>query len=160
VGPAKSKLLGAGGEVFKTYDMLEAAGYVIADVIIARTAVASADPGMITAMLKAFGKTLDTYKTSPDQAAAIVGKEIGVSAEVAKSDMADYDFVSFKDQLTPAWLGAPGGEGKFASVLKGTADFLVEQKSIRKSADVPVFAKAINTSYLAKAVGWRCLRRH
>jgi hypothetical protein len=29
----------------------------------------------------------------------------------------------------------------------------VEQKSIRKAPDVDAFAKAINTSYLAKAVG-------
>ena len=61
--------------------------------------------------------------------------------------------MALKTQLTPAWLGEPGGHGKFASVLKGTADFLVEQKSIRKAPDVDVFAKAINTSYLAKAVG-------
>ena len=76
-----------------------------------------------------------------------------MSTEVAKADMADYDFVPLKTQLTPAWLGAPGGEGKFAGVLKGTADFLVEQKSIRSAPAVSAFAKAINTSYLAKAVG-------
>ena len=151
--PAKSKLLAAGGEVFKTYDKLEAAGYVIADLIIVRTAVATADPGAITGMLQAYGRSLDLYNTKPDEAAATVAKQIGVSAEVAKSDMADYDFVPLKTQLTPAWLGAPGTEGKFASVLKGTADFLVEQKSIRKAPDLAAFAKAINTSYLAKAVG-------
>jgi taurine transport system substrate-binding protein len=151
--PTKSKMLADGGEVFKTYDKLEAAGYVIADVIIARTAVASANPDMISAMLAAYGRSLDLYTSKPDEAAAIVGKQAGVSAEVAKADMAEYDFVPLKTQLTPAWLGAPGSEGKFATVLKGTADFLVEQKSIRSAPPVAAFAKAINTSYLAKAVG-------
>jgi taurine transport system substrate-binding protein len=151
--PAKSKLLAAGGEVFETYKKLEAAGYVIADLIVARTPIATGNPEMITAMLKAYDRSLDVYRTKPDEAAAIVGKQAGVSAEVAKADMAEYDFVSLKTQLTPAWLGAPGSQGKFASVLKGTADFLVEQKSIRKAPDVDAFAKAINTSYLAKAVG-------
>lgn len=151
--PAKSKLIGAGGELFRTYDKLEAAGYVIADVIIARTAFATANPGMITAMLAAYGRSLDVYTSKPDEAAAIVGQQAGVSAAVAKADMADYDFVPLKAQLTPAWLGAPGGQGKFASVLKGTADFLVEQKSIRSAPAVGAFAKAINTSFLAKAVG-------
>lgn len=151
--PAKSKLLAAGGEVFTTYDKLEAAGYVIADVIIARTPFATANPEMITAMLAAYGRSLEVYRSKPDDAASIVGKQAGVSAEVAKADMAEYDFVPLKTQLTPAWLGAPGTEGKFASVLKGTADFLVEQKSIRSAPAVTAFTKAINTSYLAKAVG-------
>jgi taurine transport system substrate-binding protein len=150
--PAKSKLLASGGEVFKTYDKLEAAGYVIGDVIIARTPIATANPGVITAMLKAYGRSLDVYTSKPDEAAKIVGQQAGVSAEVAKADMAEYDFVPLKKQLEPAWLGAPGHEGKFASVLKGTADFLVEQKSIRSAPPVDAFRKAINTSYLAKAV--------
>lgn len=151
--PVKSKMLASGGEVFKTYDKLEAAGYVIADVIVARTAFAQANPDMITAMLKAYGKSLDMLKADPKKAAEIVGKQAGVTAEVAKADMDEYDFISLKDQLTPAWLGAPGQEGKFAGVLKNTADFLVEQKSIRSAPPLATFVKGIDTSYLAKAVG-------
>ncbi|GAC1343744.1 MAG: ABC transporter substrate-binding protein [Acetobacteraceae bacterium] len=151
--PSKSKLLEAGGEVFKTYDRLEAAGYVIADLIVARTAFATANPDMLTAILAAYGRSLDMYTAKPDDAAVIVGKQAGVSTAVAKADMAEYDFVPLKAQLTPAWLGSGGTEGKFATVLKGTADFLVEQKSIRSAPGVAAFAKAINTSYLAKAVG-------
>lgn len=151
--PAKSRLLAAGGEVFKTYDSLEKAGYVIADLIIARTAFASANPDVVSAMLKAYGRALDVYTSRPDDAAAMVGKAAGVTPAVAKADMADYDFVPLRAQLTPDWLGAPGTEGKFAPVLKGTADFLVEQKSIRSAPAVPAFTKAINTGYLAKAIG-------
>jgi taurine transport system substrate-binding protein len=151
--PVKSKMLTAGGEVYKTYDKLEAAGYVIADLIIARTAWAAANPAAVVAILAAYGKTLDTYAKSPDEASVIVGKQAGVTAAVAKADMAEYDFVPLKTQLTPAWLGAPGTDGKFAGVLKGTADFLVEQKSIRAAPALSAFVKAINTSYLAKTVG-------
>ena len=151
--PVKSKLLAAGGEVFKTYDKLEAAGYAIADIIIARTAWSSANPAAVSAILAAYGKSLDAYTKSPDDASVIVAKQAGVSAEVAKADMAEYDFVPLKKQLGPDWLGTPGAPGKFAGVLKGTADFLVEQKSIRKAPDVAAFEKAINTTYLVKAVG-------
>src|SRR5262249_51943088 len=52
--PAKSKLLGNGGEVFKTYDKLEAAGYVIADVIVARSPLVTGSPEVVTAMLAAY----------------------------------------------------------------------------------------------------------
>ena len=150
--PAKSKLLGAGGQVFRTYDKLEAAGYVITDCIIARTAFSAANPEIMIDILKAYGRSLDVYKSKPDEAAVMVGKLAGVSTEVAKSDMAEYDFIPLKTQLTAAWLGVPGTDGKFASVLKGTADFLVEQKSIKTAPAVAAFNKAINTKYLAAAV--------
>ena len=151
--PVKSKMLAAGGEIYKTYDKLEAAGYVIADLIIARTAWAAANPAAVAAILAAYGKALETYTKSPDDASVIVGKQAGVTAAVAKADMAEYDFLPLKTQLTPAWLGAPGTEGKFAGVLKGTADFLVGQKSIRAAPALSAFVKAINTGYLAKSVG-------
>lgn len=151
--PVKSKILAAGGEVFKTYDKLEAAGYVIADVIIARPAVSSANPDLITAMLKAYGKSLDAYVADANAASVIVGKQVGVATEVARADMAEYDFIPLKTQLTPAWLAMPGESGKFATVLKSAADFLLEQKSIRSAPGLSAFTKAINTHYLAKAVG-------
>ena len=53
--------------------------------------------------------------------------------------------------LSDDWLGPPGKPGKFAAVLKSTADFLVAQKSIRSAPELDAFQKAINTSYLAQA---------
>ena len=150
--PTKSNLLAAGGEVFKTYDKLEAAGYVIADCIIARSAFSQANPDIMAGMLKAYGRSLDLYTSNPDKASEMVGKLAGVSTEVAKADMAEYDFIPLKKQLTPDWLGAPGGTGKFATVLKSAADFLVEQKSIRSAPGLEAFNKAINTKYLTMAV--------
>jgi ABC-type multidrug transport system fused ATPase/permease subunit len=62
-----------------------------------------------------------------------VAKEVGVTPEVAKHDMGDYDFISLQDQLGENWLGSAGKPGRVADVLKRTADFLVEQKSIRSA---------------------------
>jgi len=59
---------------------------------------------------------------------------------------------TFERQLTPDWLGMPGKPGKFANVLKSTADFLVAQKSIRAAPGIEAFQKAINTTFMAKAV--------
>jgi taurine transport system substrate-binding protein len=104
-------------------------------------------------MLAAYGKSLDMYKAKVDETSALVGKYAGVSAEVAKADMAEYDFIALKDQLGAAWLGEPGKPGKFSKVMKDTSEFLVTQKSIRSSPDLAVFEKSINTTCLAKAVG-------
>ena len=65
--------------------------------------------------------------------------------------MEEYDFVTFDRQLSGDWLGTPGKAGKFAEVLKRTADFLVAQKSIKAAPDLAAFQKAINTTFLAQA---------
>ncbi len=150
--PAKSKLLANGGVPFRTYDKLDKAGYVIADLIVVRTAFAQQYPAAVGGLLHAYGKALTLWKAKPAEAAGIVGKEAGVTSDVARHDLEEYDFVPLREQLTPAWLGAPGQPGKFAEVLKRTADFLVEQKSIRSAPELSAFQAAINTSYLAQAV--------
>ncbi|MEJ1975193.1 MAG: ABC transporter substrate-binding protein [Acetobacteraceae bacterium] len=151
--PAKSKLIANDGAVFKTYDKLDAAGYVIADLIVARTAFLESDPAAVVGILAAYGRALDAYTAKPADAAAIVAKQAGVTPEVALADLAEYDFVPLKRQLSSDWLGAPGKAGAFNAVLKRTADFLVEQKSIRSAPGLAVFQKGTDTSALAKAVG-------
>jgi taurine transport system substrate-binding protein len=149
--PAKAKLLASGGELYKTWDVLEKAGYVIADLIVVRTGFVQAYPDAVTAFLGAYGKALDMYRQKPDEAAAIVAKQAGVSVAVAAGDLKEYDFISLKDQLTSRWLGAPGQPGKFAETLKSTADFLVAQKSIKSAPALDAFQKATRTEFLAKA---------
>lgn len=150
--PAKSKLLAAGGVIYSTAPALEKQGYVIADLIVVRTGFAQANPDAVVGFLAAYGKALDMWRSKPEDAAKVVAKQAGVTAEVAMSDMKEYDFISLKDQLSPRWLGAPGKPGSFAETLKSTADFLVHQRSIRSAPKLEAFQKAIDTSYLAKAV--------
>lgn len=148
--PAKAKMLEDGGEIYSTYKELDAAGYVIGDLIVASNAFIKDYPEAAMGLIAAYGKALALWKSKPEDAAKIVGEAAGVSTETAMHDMKEYDFVSLKDQLGPEWLGKPGKPGKFAHVLKTTADFLVEQKSIRKAPDLATFEKGIDTSLLAK----------
>ena len=151
--PAKSKILADGGAVFPTYDALDKAGYVIADLIVVRNGFAQQYPEAVTGFLKAYGKALAMYRSNPDQTAELVAKEAGVAPAVALADMKEYDFVPLAEQATPAWLGGtPQDPGKFAHVLKGTADFLVAQRSIKSAPGLDAFQKATNTEYLQKAL--------
>lgn len=150
--PAKSKLLEAGGSVYRTWDTLDRAGYVIADLIVVRTAFAQQYPDSVVGFLKAYDRALKMWQAKPDESAVIVGQQAGVSAAVAMSDMKAYDFVPFSVQAGPDWLGTQAAPGKFATVLKGTADFLVAQRSIRSAPGLEAFQKAINTEYLQKAL--------
>jgi len=149
--PAKSKLLEAGGSLYDTSVVLEKAGYVIADLIVVRTAFAQAYPDAVVGFLQAYGRALDMWRQKPEEAAEIVGKQAGVSTATAMSDMKEYDFVPLGDQAGPRWLGTAAAPGKFAETLKSTADFLVEQRSIRSAPGLEVFQKAINTDYIRKA---------
>jgi taurine transport system substrate-binding protein len=151
--PAKSKILADGGEVFATSAAMDKAGYVIADLIVVRNGFAEQNPDSVVGFLKAYGKALNMYREKPDATSVIVAREAGVTPAVALADMAEYDFISLADQASPAWLGGtPEAPGKFASVLKGTADFLVEQRSIKSAPGVEAFQKATNTSFLKKAL--------
>ncbi len=150
--PAKSKLLADGGSVFKTWDKLDAVGYVIADTIVARAGFAEQQPLAVTALLKVYGQALDFYRTQPDEAAKVVAKAAGVSPDVAAADLKEYDFISLADQLKPDWLGSQGKPGKFAEVLRHTAEFLVEQKSIKSAGPLATYQKAIHTEFLRQAL--------
>ncbi len=149
--PAKVKMRENGGELFPTSEKLDAAGYVIADLVVARTAFLQQYPEAVTGFLRAYGRALNLWTTKPDEAAAIVAKQAGVTPQVAKTEMEEYDFVSLENQLSPQWLGAPGKPGKFAEVLKRTADFLVEHRSIRSAPPLAAFHKATNTTFLQQA---------
>ena len=151
--PAKSKLLADGGAVFPTYAALDTAGYVIADLIVVRDGFAKAYPESVVGFLKAYGRALTMYHAHPNQTAAAVAKQAGVTPAVALADMKEYDFVPQAAQASDQWLGGTqASPGKFAHVLKGTADFLVEQRSIKKAPSLAAFQKATNTTYLQKAL--------
>ena len=149
--PAKSKIIEAGGTPFTTWDKLDKAGYAIADVIIVHNDFAKAHPDSVVGFLKAYGKALAMWRSSPEEAAKLVAQQAGVTPETAMAEMKAYDFVDLAAQTGEAWLGTPGKPGKFAEVLKGTADFLVEQRSIRSAPAVGAFGSALNTTFLQKA---------
>ena len=149
--PAKSKIIEAGGTPFVTWDRLDKAGYAIADVIVVHNDFAKAHPDAVVGFLKAYGRALAMWRSSPEEAAKLVAQQAGVTPETAMAEMKAYDFVDLADQAGEAWLGAPGKPGKFAEVLKGTADFLVEQRSIRSAPAVEAFGKALNTRFLQQA---------
>jgi taurine transport system substrate-binding protein len=150
--PAKSKLLADGGVPYPTADALDKAGYVIADLIVVRNGFAKDQPDAVVAFLKEYGRALDLWQQKPEEAAAIVAKQAGVSPEVATGDMKEYDFIPLRAQLGAEWLGAPGKPGRFPGVLKSTADFLKEQRSIRTAPALAAFQNATNTEYLERAL--------
>lgn len=150
--PAKSKLLADRGAVFPTAAALDKAGYVIADLIVVRDGFAKDEPEAVVGFLKEYGRALELWRQKPGEAAAVVAKQAGVASEVAAADMKEYDFVPLQEQLGPEWLGTSGKPGAFAGVLKRTADFLQQQRSIRSAPGLGAFQNAIDTEFLERAL--------
>ncbi|MGC8468758.1 MAG: ABC transporter substrate-binding protein [Acetobacteraceae bacterium] len=151
--PAKSQLLADGGAVFETYKQLDKAGYVIGDLIACRNAIIKSHPDVVVAFLKAYGAAVDLWTTDRAKAVALCAKGTGISPAEALADMKEYEFITLKQSLSQAWLGAPGKPGRLADILHRTAGFLHGQKSIPTVPAVSVFAAGINSAPLAKAIG-------
>ncbi len=151
--PAKDTLLSNGGAVYPTYKKLDSQGYIIGDLISVTNSMLQKYPATVVTLLQAYGKAYDLSQQDPQKASAMVGKETGLSAADALTDMKEYEFISLKQSLSPDWLGPPGHPGRLASVLRRTAEFLHSQRSIPRVPALSVFEKGIDSGPLAKAVG-------
>lgn len=97
-------------------------------------------------------KGVDLWTKSPKEAAAAVGKAVGIAADEAEREMKTIVWLSGQEQLKDEYLGTAKKKGKFAKVMKETADFLVSQKTIKSAPALAAFEKAVNPSYLEKAL--------
>ncbi len=149
--PMRGRLLGAGGETMESFHEIDAAGFILADLVVARGVFLDQFQDAVVGMFKAYARALDMLKAKPLEAAEVIAKQSSVPTEAAQAELADYDFPPLKTQLLPLWLGPPGKPGKFAAVLKRWADFQVDQKTLRSAGASSVFEKAIDTTALQKA---------
>jgi taurine transport system substrate-binding protein len=150
--PTLKKMVDAGGEVILTSREMAQKGYLTGDVAVVRKAFADKHPDLVVRYLQTQVKGVDLWLKSPKEAAAAVAKSFNIPADEAEREMKTLVWVTGADQLTDAYLGTSAKRGKFARVLKETADFLVEQKTIKEAPAVGAFEKAINPSYLEKAL--------
>ncbi|MGH7071119.1 MAG: ABC transporter substrate-binding protein [Acetobacteraceae bacterium] len=150
--PAKGTLLADGGEVYETYKELDAAGYVIGDLISVRDVILQKYPATVVTLLRAYGKAYEISEQDPGKASAMIGKELDLKPADALADMKEYQFISLKESMSPDWLGPPGKPGRLAEVLHRNAEFLYGQKSIPRVPAVSVFAAGIDTEPLTKAL--------
>jgi len=97
-------------------------------------------------------RAVDLYRKSPKEAAKAVAKEFGIPEAEAERQMKTLLMPDGKEQLSEKYLGTSAKRGALAKALKDAADFLQEQKTIRSAATLAAIEKAINPSYLEKAV--------
>lgn len=151
--PEKDKLIANGGELFNTYESLNAAGYSTSDLYTARSSFLANYPDFATAVLLAHSGALNMYQSEQADAVSVLARSVGISPEAAKANWDQYGQVPLEASLSAEWLGKPGNPGALAEKLKHVADFLVSHQSIRAAPDLSKFQKAMNTGPLQKALG-------
>lgn len=150
--PTLAKMLEAGGRVLIESGELAAKGYVTGDIGFVRNGFAERYPDLVVAYLENQIRAVEFYRTRPKEAAASVARQFGISEAEAARQMATLVLLNGKEHLGPAYFGTMAAPGKLAEVFKDTADFLVSQGLIRNAPGVEAFRKAIDSSFIERAI--------
>jgi taurine transport system substrate-binding protein len=150
--PTLIKMVEAGGEIVLSSRTLAEKGYLTADLAVVRKAFADKYPELVSAYLRSLSRATGLYRQDPKAAARAVAKELRLAEAEAERQMKTMTHLDGKDQLGAQYLGTPANKGGLAKALKDAADFLVSQKTIRSAPDQAAFDRAVNPSYLERAM--------
>lgn len=150
--PTLIKMVESEGEVILSSRALAEKGFLTADVAVVRKGFAQKYPDLVVKYLRTLSRAVDLYRKDPQEAAKAVAKEFNIPAAEADRQMKTLVMLNGKEQLSDKYLGTSAKRGALAKALKDTADFLAEQKTIRTAATLAAVEKAVNPSYLEKAM--------
>ena len=150
--PTLAKMIEADGEVLIYSRKLSEAGYLTGDITVVRKKFAKKYPELVVEYLAAEIKAVELYNSDKDIAAKAVSNQFGITKEEALRQMNSLVLLTGKEQLSSNYMGREGNIGDLASVLKATADFLVDQKTIKSAPNVEAFKKALHPEYIEQAL--------
>ncbi|HXG04599.1 MAG TPA: aliphatic sulfonate ABC transporter substrate-binding protein [Candidatus Binatia bacterium] len=150
--PTLIKMKEAGGEILLSSRVLADKGFLTADVAVVRRAFAERYPDLVVRYVRTLSRAVDLYRAEPREAARAVAKEFGIPEAEAERQMKTMIHLNGREQLGDKYLGTSARRGGLARALKDTADFLVTQKTIRSAPPLSAFEKAVNPSFIEKAV--------
>lgn len=150
--PALDKNVANGGEIIANDGDLIKKGVTIPEIAVARTAFAAKYPTLVSQYVKALVKVYDLTQKNPKKATQDIADWEGVTTKNAESQINDNIWVSPEDQTTDNYFGGKNGNGQLAKTLKTIAKFHKQQGDLSYTPGLSTFEKAINTSYLKRAL--------
>lgn len=150
--PVLGQLKSDGAVVITDSGELAKQGVVTADVGAVRTEFAKEYPDVVTNYVKAQLYVLDEFDNDKDKTIKEIAQAAGISEDEAKEQVKDFTYPSGEDQITDEYLGTKDKKGQLAQTLKNTADFLVEQGSIKQAPELSVFEDAVTGEFVEKAL--------
>ncbi|MBE6068144.1 MAG: aliphatic sulfonate ABC transporter substrate-binding protein [Clostridium lundense] len=149
--PTLSNLLKDGKMLLSSKDMA-AKGVVTSNVEVVRREFAQKYPDIVSKYIKAVNKAVKLYNKNQGEAAKTIAKELNITEEEALKQTKGSIWLTAEQQLDPAYFGTSEKKGNLVNSLKDTADFLYKQKSLMNEPKLDVFEKAVNPSYIEKAL--------
>lgn len=142
--PVLSQLLEDGTTITHSGELAEQ-NIITADLNVVRTEFAEQNPDIVQKYVEIQLKANDILLNEPDKAAEEIASILEISVEDAAQQITTFEYLTGEEQLD--YL-----QNKFPETLKATADFLVEQDSIKSAPDVETFASKINTEFIEAAL--------
>ncbi|MGN0695337.1 MAG: aliphatic sulfonate ABC transporter substrate-binding protein [Oscillospiraceae bacterium] len=142
--PVLSNLL-EDGKVITHSEELADKGIITADLNVVRTEFAEKNPEIVTNYVKIQLKANDILLNDPDKAADEISDILEISREDAADQITQFKYLTADEQID--YL-----TNKIPDTLKNTADFLVEQGSIKSAPDAEIFKSKVTTEFIEAAV--------
>ncbi|WP_231574846.1 aliphatic sulfonate ABC transporter substrate-binding protein [Paenibacillus sp. FSL R7-0273] len=149
--PSQSKLTEDGGKVIISSAEVAAKGGITGEFGVVHNDFIAKYPHVVKGYISVLDEAVKLYRDQPQESAEALSAELGLTPEATLKAMNEIIVLDASQQTAPEYMGTPGQPGAFGQLLKDTADFLVEQKSITESPDLSVYQKALrNDLYTAE----------
>lgn len=133
------------GTTITDSEKLAADGIITADLNVVRTEFAEENPDIVINYVKAQIKANDVLLNNPETAAKEVASVLEISEEDAAEQITQFKYLTAEEQIQ--YLSE-----QIAQTLKDTADFLVEQDSIKSAPAVEDYSAKVTTKYIEEAI--------
>ncbi|WKY48695.1 ABC transporter substrate-binding protein [Eubacteriaceae bacterium ES3] len=145
--PTLGQLTQNGSILVDSADMAEE-GYITANVLVVQKEFSSSYPDLVAGFVKCLGEGGDIYRADSQDAAETVSAELEITPEEALTQMSGSIWLTPEEELSEDYMGTTGNPGHFATIMKDTADFLAEQKSIDAAPSQEDFDGYLNPLYI------------
>ncbi|WP_195856804.1 ABC transporter substrate-binding protein [Aerococcus urinae] len=152
--PNLSQLVSQSGHILLDSKELQGKGIVTANVMLGRKVYLNDHPEVTQAIIQSLEEAHQLYASQPDQAAKVLGAELGMPADEVLKQMKGSKWLKAEDQVQFNYLGSSQEKGNFVQIIQSIADFL---RSNRQLSDLPSQEAVQNfisptyiESYLAK----------
>ena len=141
--PVLERLLENGTSITDSYQLAQK-GVVTADLNVVKKSFAEKNPEIVTKFVELQLRANDVIKNDVDKTAKDISAQLGITEDEAKSQITQYQYLNAEEQIDQL-------DNHMPEILKSTADFLVEQKSIKSAPDLEKFKNSVNSEFVKNA---------
>lgn len=141
--PVLGRLMETGKSITNSEE-LASKGIVTADLVVARTPFIEEHPDVVKKFIELQLKANDMILDEPQKAAKEIASVLEISEQDAAEQITEFKYLKANDQIEIL-------EKLMAQTLKNTADFLVEQKSIKVAPSLEDFNTKVTAEFVKSA---------